>query len=212
MASIDKKLFPVHRDPWTSLGRWRERMKSIAAQAVRHLRPLARNVVPSPIRRWLREQQRLLPQTRQTFYDQIFERELAFANTEGFSNFDFVLRATGKKPGVSAVLRIKNEEDKIYYSLGSILAIFDEIVVVDNGSQDRTPEIVRTFKQRYDSTNKIRFYSYPFKLARCGPENTDFPGGFCPQSLLLLQLESLEMLQKLCVQVGWRYGPQKRSE
>lgn len=73
------------------------------------------------------------------------------------------------------MLRIKNEEDKIYHSLGSIHPIFDEIVIVDNGSQDRTPEIVRAFQQKYDMEGKIRFYSYPFKLARCGPENSNSP-------------------------------------
>ena len=117
-----------------------------------------------------------------------------------------------KEPGVSAVLRIKNEEDKIYYSLGSILAIFDEIVVVDNGSQDRTPEIVRTFKQRYDSTNKIRFYSYPFKLARCGPENAISPEDSVHSLCYYYNWSLSKCSEELCVQVGWRYGPQKRSE
>jgi len=99
----------------------------------------------------------------------------SFHNREGFNNFDFSLSDRSRPGGVSAMLRVKNEEDKIYYCLSSILHVFDEIVFVDNDSNDRTLSIVRDFKNREDRSNKVRIYFYPFKIARCGPEHFATP-------------------------------------
>jgi glycosyltransferase involved in cell wall biosynthesis len=53
--------------------------------------------------------------------------------------------------------------------------VFDEIVCVDNGSEDNTLEVVREFKERRDKESKIKLYAYPFKISRCGPEHFDTP-------------------------------------
>ena len=50
-----------------------------------------------------------------------------------------------KKPGVSAILRLRNEEDYLEQALSSILPFFDEFVIVYNQCTDRTPEIVEKF-------------------------------------------------------------------
>lgn len=73
------------------------------------------------------------------------------------------------------MLRIKNEEEKIYHCLASIHDVFDEIIIVDNGSEDRTPQVVRDFKAKLDKDDKIALYSYPFRLSRCGPEHFGTP-------------------------------------
>ena len=73
------------------------------------------------------------------------------------------------------MLRVKNEASKIYYALKSIYQVFDEIVLVDNGSTDRTLEIAREFKTKEDKSDKIKIYFYPFTLARCGDENYGTP-------------------------------------
>jgi len=73
------------------------------------------------------------------------------------------------------MLRVKNEESKIDSCLKSIADLFDEIVFVDNGSTDATMEIVRNFKHQQDKEDKIKIYSYPFKIARCGTEHFNTP-------------------------------------
>lgn len=135
------------------------------------LKPLAKKSVPYPARRWLRAQQQRLKQEEQDLYDRIIVRKLHFTNREGLLNFNFNLSPSGKKQGISALLRVKNEEEKIYHCLASIYEIFDEIVFVDNGSEDDTLEVVGKFKNETDEAGKIKIYFYPFRQARFGPEH-----------------------------------------
>ena len=57
-----------------------------------------------------------------------------------FRNRDFA--AAGKRPGLSALMRLHNEEDFAAAAIASILPFFDEIVIVYNTCTDGTPEIV----------------------------------------------------------------------
>ena len=98
-----------------------------------------------------------------------------FQNLEGFSPYDCSLSPGETRTGVSAMLRVKNEAPKIRCCLASVLDIFDEIVVVDNGSTDGTQEIVRQFKQEHDRAGKMVLLDYPFNIARCGPEHNSTP-------------------------------------
>lgn len=100
---------------------------------------------------------------------------MRFRNREGFVAYDFALRGKTWKKGVSAMLRVKNEEGKILYCLSSILDVFDEIVLVDNGSTDSTLELVKRFKRDRDHRDKISLFSYPFQIVRCGDENRNAP-------------------------------------
>jgi glycosyltransferase involved in cell wall biosynthesis len=50
--------------------------------------------------------------------------------------------------GISVTMRVKDEEDWIVPSIRSISALADQIVVVDNGSTDRTYEIVRELAEQ----------------------------------------------------------------
>lgn len=102
-------------------------------------------------------------------------QKMRFINREGKEEYNFALPNRVDKSGVAAIMRAKNEEDKIAYALGSIYDVFDQIVVVDNGSTDRTLDIVKEFKKRFDAVNKIDIQYYPFKLARCGPEHDATP-------------------------------------
>lgn len=98
-----------------------------------------------------------------------------FRNREGLLDYEFTLFRSRDNPGVSAMVRARNEEQKIDYALRSILSVFDEIIVVDNGSSDRTAELVRTVQERSDSHGRIKLFSYPHRLARFGPEHGGTP-------------------------------------
>jgi glycosyltransferase involved in cell wall biosynthesis len=64
----------------------------------------------------------------------------------------------GKRPGLSAIVRLKNEEDFAERALQSIAPYFDEIVIVYNGSTDRTPEIVERFAAA--EPERVKAYHY----------------------------------------------------
>jgi glycosyltransferase involved in cell wall biosynthesis len=84
------------------------------------------------------------------------------------------LTAAGKRPGISAVMRLHNEEDFVADGLTSILPFFDEIVVVYNTCTDRTPEIVADFAARYP--DQIRAFHYvPEVFPQGSPQHSRLP-------------------------------------
>lgn len=91
---------------------------------------------------------------------------------EHHSLFSISRARINRNRGVSALIRCKNEAKNIEMCVSSIVGVFDEIVVVDNGSTDSTAAIVTKLSQKFDN---IRFYSYPFKLMRCGTEHEKTP-------------------------------------
>jgi len=79
-----------------------------------------------------------------------------------FLSFSPVIGLTEKpisKPnGISVFMRAKNEEDWIKYSILSISDFADEIIVGDNGSQDKSVQIV---KDLIDKGLNIKLYECP---------------------------------------------------
>lgn len=98
-----------------------------------------------------------------------------FANHEGVVEFNFHRAGRANVPGVSAMLRVKNEQSKIGDCLRSIYELFDEIVVIDNQSTDATLPIVQRFMAVDDPENKVVLFHYPFAIARCGAEHRHTP-------------------------------------
>jgi glycosyltransferase involved in cell wall biosynthesis len=103
------------------------------------------------------------------------DKDIAFRNREGLVEYDFVLPGRVSATGVTAMLRAKNEARKIEMCLSSILHLFDEIVVVDNASSDDTLQLVEQFKADHDRQDRIRIYSYPHRISRCGDEHWETP-------------------------------------
>jgi len=102
-------------------------------------------------------------------------REKAFKNIELLEEYNFVLPDRRHHVGASAMLRVKNEERRIRSCIDSIIDVFDEIVVIDNGSYDSTPDIVRSLLDTKNYADKIKLYSYPHSIARCGEEHAATP-------------------------------------
>jgi hypothetical protein len=150
-------------------------MKAVASVATGWLKPLAKKTLPDAARLGLRNQLERVLEAKQDLYDRILIKQQEFKNRECLANFNFRRTANHKRQGVSAMLRVKNEASKIYYALKSIYQVFDEIVLVDNGSTDGTLEIAREFKTREDKADRIKIYFYPFPIARCGDENNGTP-------------------------------------
>jgi len=63
-----------------------------------------------------------------------------------------------KKPGISAIVRVRNEEDYLEEALHSILPFFDELVIVYNQCIDRTPEIIARFATEHPERVKAFHY------------------------------------------------------
>lgn len=66
--------------------------------------------------------------------------------------------ARGKQPGLSAIVRLRNEQDFAEASLKSVLPFFDEMVIVFNDCTDRTPEIVAEFARQ--NAEQVRAFHY----------------------------------------------------
>lgn len=87
--------------------------------------------------------------------------------------------ATSLKQGLSFILRAKNEEHIIEKSIRSIAEIADEIIFVDNDSEDKTLEIAQRLSLEFSA---LKIFQYNQKLpkvgrdhcqeVRCGGSNT----------------------------------------
>lgn len=102
-------------------------------------------------------------------------KQRRFTNRDGNEAFAFELPLKNRALGMSALVRVKDEAQKIEHCLRSILPVFDEIVVVDNASTDDTVAIVRGIQASADIEGKIQLHFYPFELARFGPEHAEMP-------------------------------------
>lgn len=72
-----------------------------------------------------------------------------------FQTGDFLNRFTRRKNGISVLIPTQNEEVIVKLSIISFLDFADEIIVVDNGSEDNTKKIVKDLAKSY---KKIKFF------------------------------------------------------
>lgn len=64
-----------------------------------------------------------------------------------------------RRPGISVLLAAQDEQFLIGLSIRSFLELGDEVIVVDNGSQDATRQIARALAERYPE--RVRFFDRP---------------------------------------------------
>lgn len=68
------------------------------------------------------------------------------------------------KPGITAVVSARDEEVSIGLALKSLIGFADQIVCIDNGSEDRTLSIMNEFKSQYHKQCDIEILSMPGAL------------------------------------------------
>ena len=73
-----------------------------------------------------------------------------------------------RRKQISAMLRVKNEEELLYPAVKSIADHVEEIVIVDNLSTDGTPSVIETLRREHPG--KIVSHTYPYEIRRVGSE------------------------------------------
>src|ERR1700754_1301940 len=99
----------------------------------------------------------------------------AIANLEGDPAFDVHWAwADGPlSPGLTAILRAKDEARTLPWTLPPLLRAVDRVVLIDNGSTDGTADVAR--ETAADHGYELDVYAYPFAVSRCGPEHLATP-------------------------------------
>ncbi len=100
---------------------------------------------------------------------------MKLVNREGLAAFDcYPAHHSDRQTGLSAMLRVHNEEAWIEAALESVLPWVDEAVVVLNLCTDRTATIVNMI-QKKSRPGKVKVFDYPFKLHPMGPGHDACP-------------------------------------
>jgi len=84
---------------------------------------------------------------------------LARSGRSGWFGAGIVRSLHRRRPGISVLLAVQNEQYVLALSIRSLLELGDEVIVVDNGSQDQSPQIARAFAERHPE--RVRFFDRP---------------------------------------------------
>src|SRR5687767_12006057 len=75
----------------------------------------------------------------------------------------------------TAVLRVKNESQSLPFVLPGLFRVADALILVDNGSDDGTPEISQRVAEEQGAADRFKVLDYPFQVSRCGSEHLATP-------------------------------------
>ena len=78
-------------------------------------------------------------------------------------------------PGLTCVFRVKNEARNLPWVLPPMFEAVQHVVVVDNGSDDGTPEVAQRIAEECGAASRLTLTSYPFSVSRAGPEHLATP-------------------------------------
>lgn len=99
-----------------------------------------------------------------------------FLNLEGLEDYRVTWHDPSPGGGMfTCVLRVKNEARSLPWVLPGILQVSDRVILVDNGSDDGTPEIATKVAQEQGAADRFETTEYPFNVSRCGPEHLGTP-------------------------------------
>lgn len=94
---------------------------------------------------------------------------IEITNIEEESYYDVYPRYTDPKPGICALLRVREEEQWMSYSIDSILDRVDSLKIFVQGIQnDRTADIAEYYAKRY---KHVSCYYFPFVSRPNGPDH-----------------------------------------
>ncbi len=104
-------------------------------------------------------------------------RSPVLTNIEGQADFNVRWAWAEERivPGFTAVVRAKNEERALPWVLPPLLRAAHRVVLIDNGSTDRTIEVARAAAEEERASGRFEVLSYPFSVARCGEEHLGTP-------------------------------------
>jgi hypothetical protein len=102
----------------------------------------------------------------------------SITNREGEAPFDVHWAwASGRlEPGVTAVIRARNEARNLPWVLPPLLSVVDRLVLVDNLSGDGTGDAALQVAREARAEAKLDVQPYPFEVSRCGEEHLHTPG------------------------------------
>ncbi len=75
------------------------------------------------------------------------------------------------RPGLTCVFRLKNEAHNLPWVLPPMLEAVQHVVIVDNLSDDGTPEVAQRVAEECGAGDRITVTSYPFQVSRAGSEH-----------------------------------------
>jgi hypothetical protein len=98
-------------------------------------------------------------------------------NLEGHTEFNvrWTWSEGDQHPGFTAVVRVKNEAQSLPWVLPPLLRAVSHVVVIDNQSTDGTADVARRAAAEEGAADRLEVHSYPFAVARCGPEHLGTP-------------------------------------
>lgn len=100
------------------------------------------------------------------------------ASLEGIEGYDITWPwSAGERlrPGLTCVFRVRNEARNLPWVLPGIFAAVDEVLLVDNGSDDGTADVARRVAKECGASAKLRVLEYPHAVARAGGEHLATP-------------------------------------
>lgn len=101
----------------------------------------------------------------------------SISNREGIPAFEvrWAWADGDLEPGVTAVLRARNEARNLTWVLPPVLSVADRVVLVDNRSDDDTAVTAQACAERVGASHRLNVMSYPFDVSRCGEEHLSTP-------------------------------------
>ncbi|MBZ5739240.1 glycosyltransferase [Nocardioides mangrovi] len=78
-------------------------------------------------------------------------------------------------PGMTAVLRVRNEARSLPWVLPSLFRALQGVVLVDNQSTDGTADVARRVAAELGASDRLLVTDYPFQVSRCGAEHLATP-------------------------------------
>jgi glycosyltransferase involved in cell wall biosynthesis len=78
-------------------------------------------------------------------------------------------------PGLTSVLRVKNEARSLPWVLPPLFEAVQHVVIVDNQSDDGTPDVARQVAEKSGAASRLTVTEYPFNVSRCGAEHLGTP-------------------------------------